>query len=370
MKEVNGSVGTCCEAESIEVVLYTGGLIATRYTQTTSIWPIRRRLMTGLRLTLVAAAVLLIGLLVRPQFTGAENVRTPAPACENGTVVADPAEHPGLVADCAVLLAVRDELAGSGTLNWSAGLPIDDWDGVSVRHHSANLPQRVIELELGSGGLDGTIPAELGQLSDLGDLDLSFNNLSGAIPPELGTLTALTELSLGANQLSGEIPVELAAIGPQLERLNLSGPQPLPSGIDLTGRIPPQLGNLSGLRCLHLKGNRLTGPIPTRLGRLTNLRTLRLDRNQLSGVIPTQLAALTALDELRLANNQLVSTIPTQFISLQLQRIYLTGNTITGCLPYWLGPGFVQYGDMARLNLPDCVGPSRPRRRRRYRPTR
>ena len=81
-----------------------------------------------------------------------------------------------------------------------------------------------------------------------------------------------------------------------------------------------------------------------------------MDRNQLSGVIPTQLAALTALDDLRLADNQLVSTIPTQFISLQLQRIYLTGNTITGCLPYWLGPGFVQYGDMARLNLPDCVG--------------
>ena len=41
---------------------------------------------------------------------------------------------------------------------------------------------------------------------------------------------------------------------------------------------------------------------------------------------------------------------------MQLQRLYLTGNTITGCLPYWLGPGFLQYGDLARLNLPDCVG--------------
>ncbi len=318
--------------------------------------PIRRRLMTGLRLTLVAAAVLLIGLLVRPQPAGAGNVRTPAPACANGTVVADPVDHPELVKDCQILLGLRDELAGSATLNWSASLPISDWEGITVDQRNLNAPLRVTALKLRDGRLAGTLPPALGGLSGLRVLWLSHNQLTGSIPPELGNLTTLTELRLAGNQLSGSIPVELAEIGPQLERLDLSGPQPLPSGIGLTGRIPPQLGNLSGLQSLHLEGNRLSGPIPTRLGRLTNLQGLHLQRNQLSGAIPTQLGALTMLDQLRLADNQLVSTIPTQFINTQLQRLYLTGNTIRGCLPYWLGPGFLQYGDMARLNLPDCVG--------------
>ena len=323
---------------------------------TSSMRPIHRRLVTGLLLALVAAAVLLIGLLVGPQFTGAEDVRTPAPACANGTVVAAPVEHPELVQDCEILLGLRDELAGSATLNWSASLAISDWEGITVDQRNLNAPLRVTALKLRDGRLAGTLPPALGGLSGLRVLWLSHNQLTGSIPPELGNLTTLTELRLAGNQLSGSIPVELAEIGPQLERLDLSGPQPLPSGIGLTGRIPPQLGNLSGLQSLHLEGNRLSGPIPTRLGRLTNLQGLHLQRNQLSGAIPTQLGALTMLDELKLSDNQLVSTIPTQFINMQLQRLYLTGNTIRGCLPYWLGPGFQQYGDMARLNLPDCVG--------------
>ena len=53
-------------------------------------------------------------------------------ACATGTAVADPANNPGLVADCDTLLSVLDTLAGTPTLNWSASLPIDDWDGVSV----------------------------------------------------------------------------------------------------------------------------------------------------------------------------------------------------------------------------------------------
>ena len=221
--------------------------------------------MTGLLLTLVAAAALLIGLLVRPQFTSAENVRTPAPACENGTVVADQADHPELVQDCEILLGLRDALAGSATLNWSVTQPITQWEGFIVDQRNGNAPLRVTALKLRDRGLDGTLPPALGGLSGLQVLWLSLNQLTGSIPPELGNMTTLTELRLAGNQLSGSIPAELAAIGPQLERLNLSGPQPLPRGIGLTGRIPPQLGNLSGLQSLHLEGNRMIGPVPIRL---------------------------------------------------------------------------------------------------------
>ena len=56
----------------------------------------------------------------------------------------------------------------------------------------------------------------------------------------------------------------------------------------LTGRIPPELGDLTSLRDLNLGGNGLTGPIPPELGDLTSLRDLRLDGNRLTGPIPPE----------------------------------------------------------------------------------
>ena len=41
---------------------------------------------------------------------------------------------------------------------------------------------------------------------------LGRNQLSGEIPPELGNLASLQKLDLGGNQFSGEIPPELAKL--------------------------------------------------------------------------------------------------------------------------------------------------------------
>ena len=61
-------------------------------------------------------------------------------------------------------------------------------------------------------------------------LDLRSNNLSGRIPPELGNLSNLEEMILGDNPLSGRVPSELGSLS-NLEWLdlsvtNLSGPLP------------------------------------------------------------------------------------------------------------------------------------------------
>ena len=81
--------------------------------------------------------------------------------CSSGVAVPDPVENAGLVSDCETLLAVRDTLAGSATLNWSVDIPIADWHGVGVD----GTPQRVTLLTLDNRGLTGTLPAELGMLS-------------------------------------------------------------------------------------------------------------------------------------------------------------------------------------------------------------
>ena len=129
-------------------------------------------------------------------------------------MVPEPDSHPGLVQDCEVLLSVRDRLSGTGSLNWGPDKPIFEWQGVVVE----GSPPRVRSLFLHNSGLSGSIPPELGQLSELVALDVatlrgpSPNSLTGVIPPGLGSLTKLKVLDVTGNFISGHIPDELATI--------------------------------------------------------------------------------------------------------------------------------------------------------------
>ena len=62
----------------------------------------------------------------------------------------------------------------------------------------------------------------------------------------------------------------------------------------LSGPIPLQLGDLTGLEWLHLSVNNLSGSIPPELANLTSLETLGFARNNLSGLIPPEMAASSA----------------------------------------------------------------------------
>ena len=56
------------------------------------------------------------------------------------------------------------------------------------------------------------------------------------------------------------------------------------AGLQLTGDLPPSIGNLNTLVHLDLAANNLTGPIPQSLGNLTNLTNLYLDNNYFSEI--------------------------------------------------------------------------------------
>ena len=79
---------------------------------------------------------------------------------------------------------------------------------------------------------------------------------------------------------------------------------------NLTGHIPPELGNLASLEWLGLAGNKLAGHIPPELGNLANLHTLQLSNNQLTGEIPPELGNLVSLHALHLSENQFSGCIP------------------------------------------------------------
>ncbi|MCY4437936.1 MAG: PQQ-dependent sugar dehydrogenase [Chloroflexi bacterium] len=162
------------------------------------------------------------------------------------------------------------------------------------------------------------------------ELRLQRNQLSGEIPPELGNLTSLTSLWLNNNQLSGKIPPELGNLT-NLRELRLLRNQ-------LSGEIPPELGNLTNLTELRLNHNQLSGEIPPALGNLASLTDLRLDWNQLSGDIPPELGSLANLADLRLQRNLLSGDIPPALGDLaRLTTLLLDNNRLSGAIPPELG---------------------------------
>jgi len=137
-------------------------------------------------------------------------------------------------------------------------------------------------------------------------LDLPYNYLTGSIPPEIGNLTNLHSLYLNNNQLTGGIPSEIGNLT-NLTKVILGGNQ-------LTGSIPSEIGNLTNLTHLSLEYNQLTGAIPLKIGNLTNLNYLYLSNNQLTGAIPEKICDLNIdwsnMIHFNIYNNLLCSTYP------------------------------------------------------------
>ena len=226
--------------------------------------------------------------------------------CSNGTAVTDPTTNAELVADCAVLLDLRDALRGSEALNWSEIGNVTDWSGITV----GGTPLRVQEIDLDNLGLTGVIPAAMSELSALTVLHLGRNDLTGSIPTTLGDLTALVELRLNTNELTGSIPTALGRLA-NLEYLSLAFNGTTDgSRAGLTGPIPAVLGNLSNLRFLNLSANSLNGAIPATLGNLSNLEELFLRDNHLTGEVPAALGSIASLQRLWLHNNSLSGCMP------------------------------------------------------------
>ena len=180
--------------------------------------------------------------------------------------------------DRAALEAVYRATGGSGwanSTNWQTGAPLGDWYGVET-----NAQGRVTGLRLGGwddaarefigNGLVGSLPPEIGTLSDLRRLEIGGNGgLTGPIPFQLSSLADLEALHLQANGLTGSIPAGLGRLA-NLEEL-LLGSNPL------GGQVPPELDNLTRLRALELRHTLLSSPLPESLVRLSNLNWLAFE---------------------------------------------------------------------------------------------
>eukprot|EP01018_Ginkgo_biloba_P027836 Gb_41152 [translate_table: standard] len=243
------------------------------------------------------------------------------------------------------------------------------------------------QLYLNNNSLTGHIPQKLGKLTNLEELLLWGNQLSGTIPKSLANCSQLRVIEVSYNQLTGVVPLDLGRL-PLLERLYLSfnylisgsgfpilftslancsnlqlinlennlfsGVLPLSIGQlspkfsivsfafnNLEGKIPQQIGNLTGLTLVDLISNHFNGSIPSDLKRLQMLERWYMDDNRLE-VIPDEIGQLKAIGEFSVTRNRLSGRIPDTIGSLrQLRRLFLNENQLSGNIPSSIGQSWL-----------------------------
>jgi hypothetical protein len=181
--------------------------------------------------------------------------------------------------ELASLFAIFESLEMNSTFS----RPLHDWfqdddyycsfEGVACDEN-----QEVVMLTLAGMQLAGTLPSNLQNLPQLGQLVLGHNAIGGGLPISLPP--NLFHLNLQHNHLTGVIP-EYAS--DKLKQLVLSNNL-------LEGSIPPSLCNISHLQTVIVSNNvGITGTLPTCLEDSTELQSIQIRDTSLIEPIPGML---------------------------------------------------------------------------------
>ncbi|CAI9113947.1 OLC1v1037512C4 [Oldenlandia corymbosa var. corymbosa] len=233
-----------------------------------------------------------------------------------------------------------------------------DLRAIDFRHNrlSGGVPHDIMALSqlkvllLGGNNLQGQIPIYICQLKELMILDFSHNTFSGQIPSCLNNISSgvifevldhiwdvyrsydnIVITKSSKISMKGLIDI-LETYAPEFyvplkfqevvdfttkSRVNAYSGSILNymSGIDLscnqlTGEIPPELGDLNKTRAMNLSHNHLQGSIPSNLSMLKLIESLDLSYNKLSGQIPRELVGLTFLSTFNVSYNNLTGKTP------------------------------------------------------------
>eukprot|EP00257_Ricinus_communis_P000758 XP_002510557.2 LOW QUALITY PROTEIN: receptor protein kinase CLAVATA1 [Ricinus communis] len=236
--------------------------------------------------------------------------------------------------DAELLLKLKSSMIarnGSGLQDWEPSPSPSahcSFSGVTCDKDS-----RVVSLNLTSRhGFFGFIPPEIGLLNKLVNLSIASLNLTGRLPLELAQLTSLRIFNISNNAFIGNFPGEITLVMTQLQILDIYNN-------NFSGLLPLELIKLKNLKHLHLGGNYFSGTIPESYSAIESLEYLGLNGNSLSGKVPASLAKLKNLRKLYLGYfNSWEGGIPPEFGSLSsLEILDMAQSNLSGEIPPSLG---------------------------------
>ncbi|PRQ30253.1 putative leucine-rich repeat domain, L domain-containing protein [Rosa chinensis] len=181
--------------------------------------------------------------------------------------------------------------------------------------------------------VEGELPAALGMLEYLKELNLNSNQFSGSIPESLGQLSQLVHLDLTLNSWEGILTESHFRTLTKLKSFAVStyGPRSLIFNMAHDWVPPFQLNSIDIADC------RVGPAFGVWLQSQTELTEVTLRNTSISDFIPEEwfLKISFQLRYLDLSNNQIRGKLPFHMNSPSLGNIYLSHNQFVGPLPHW-----------------------------------
>lgn len=174
-----------------------------------------------------------------------------------------------------------------------------------------------------------------GKVLALGIYDVEIGG-GGSLSKVATGLKALTELRTlyifdHDEKVTGTIPTQIGLLS-ELELINLSNQF-------ITGRLPTQLGTAVSVVEIRIQGTYISGPIPTELSGLESLAHLHLDHNLLSGEVPAFPSFPSAEENVPMS--------PDTYQCVVLTQDFDETNCFSGCeRDALLPPQLDQYGNV------------------------
>ncbi|XP_065626537.1 receptor-like protein Cf-9 homolog [Quercus suber] len=182
--------------------------------------------------------------------------------------------------------------------------------------------------------ITGQISSSICNLSSLQYLDLSYNHLSNMIPPCLGNLiNHLIDLDLQSNNLHGTIPSTFAK-GYYLRSIKLNGNQ-------LEGSLPQSLVHCRKLETLDFGNNKINSTFSSWLETLLELQVLILQSKNFHSALGNPKTKFSFLDLriIDLSHNEVHGLLPTKIF--KYLKAMMNANTNKGKVKY-MGDSYYQ----------------------------
>lgn len=190
-----------------------------------------------------------------------------------------------------------------------------------------NVPERISEMKalksLQLQGLNMKMDdfAKLYGLTSLDSLYIGTGTLQGTVPAGISGLNNLICLNLGGCSSISLLPEDLCNIG-NLQELNLGGCKKLKT-------LPDNIGNLGKLSKLYLTGSKIT-TLPASFSKLSALTFLHMSSMNVAGDADILFSGMPRMEELQAGYNGLTGTLEWLTGMKSLKILDISGNLFAG----------------------------------------